>query len=74
MLADAEGVERPSLGSRGGGDSVGDGIGPEGEPAHQVRRPPPGREARQPESADHDKALARHGGAARVDVEVGAAP
>src|SRR5438309_363062 len=33
-----------------------------------------GGEAREPESADHDEAFARHGGATRIDVERGTAP
>src|SRR2546422_6991840 len=30
--------------------------------------------SREPESADHDEAFARHGGATRIDVERGTAP
>src|SRR5439155_204917 len=40
----------------------------------QIGRPPPGGEAREPESADHAKAFARHGGATRIDVERRMAP
>ncbi len=74
LLAHAEGVEGHSLSSGGGGHGVGDGIGAEGQPADQIGRPPAGGEAREPESADHDEAFAGHGGAARIDVEGGAAP
>src|SRR5206468_1341874 len=56
------------------GHGVGDGIGAEGQPADQIGRPPAGGEAREPESADHDKAFARHGGATRIDVERRMAP
>src|SRR3989454_11804505 len=74
LLAHAEGVEGHSLSSGGGGHGVGDGIGADGQPADQIGRPPAGGEAREPESADHDKAFARHGGATRIDVERGTAP
>src|SRR5213076_2972683 len=74
LLAHAEGVEGHSLSSGGGGHGVGDGIGAEGQPADQIRRPPAGRQAREPERADHDKAFARHGGATRIDVERSTAP
>src|SRR5436853_512791 len=42
--------------------------------AGRLGRPPAGGEAREPESADHDKAFARHGGATRIDVERRTAP
>src|SRR5436853_276169 len=67
-------LEGHSLSAGGGGHGVGDGIGAEGEPADQIGRPPAGGEAREPESADHDKAFARHGGATRIDVERRTAP
>src|SRR5947199_18121 len=74
VLADREGVERLPLGPGGGGNGVGDGIGAEGQPADQVGRPPWSGETCEPEGADHEQAFARHGGAARIDVETGAAP
>ena len=74
LLAHAEGIEGHPLGSGCGGQGVGDGIGAEGQPADQIGGPPTGSEARDPEGADHDKALARHGGAARINVEGRAAP